>query len=171
VPAAIAEIVDSLDPLPASLINSRFDILLRNQASKDLMAEWHSLPCLHMNTLWCTVTEPRARDVLGDYDQHVRYLVARLRAAYGNHIGDLEWEEDIRRLASMSREFADLWARHEVAKPEPRTLTYHHPLVGTLRLSIRELNVPDIAEARIVVYSPEDDETRERLKTTRRQAP
>ena len=39
-------------------------------------------------------------------------LVARLRAAYGNHIGDPDWEEDIRRLSGLSPEFAGLWARH-----------------------------------------------------------
>jgi hypothetical protein len=168
IPAAIGEIVASLDPLPASLINSRFDILLQNQASKDLFAAWHALPCLHKNTLWCCLTEPDAKAWLAEYDQHIRYIVARMRAAYGNHIGDLEWEEDIRRLSSISREFADLWARHEVAKPEPRTLTYHHPQAGTLRLAISELNVPDMPESRIVVYSPMDDETRERLKINRK---
>ncbi len=32
------------------------------------------------------------------YEQEVRYLVARLRAAYARHVGDPDWEEDIRRL-------------------------------------------------------------------------
>jgi transcriptional regulator with XRE-family HTH domain len=166
-PDAIGEIVESLDPLPASLINSRFDLLLRNEASKDLFAEWHSLPCIHMNTLWCCVTEPTARDRLPEYDQHVRYLVARLRAAYGSHVGDPAWEEDIRRLSSLSREFADLWARHEVAKPELRTLSYDHPRAGMLRLALSELDVPDIQDTRIVVYTPLDAETRDRLPLTR----
>ncbi len=167
--APIGEIVASLDPLPASLINSRFDVLLQNQASKDLFADWHLLPCIHKNTLWCCVTEPGSRDLIAEYDQHVRYMVARMRAAYGDHIGDPVWEEDIRRLCSLSREFTDLWARHEVARPEPRTLTYYHPRAGTLRIVLSELDIPDMPDTRIVVYSPMDDETRERLKITRAQ--
>jgi hypothetical protein len=71
-------------------------------------------------------------------------------------------------LACMSREFADLWARHEVADPEPRTLTYLHPQAGTLRFAVSELDVPDLPEARIVVYTPRDDETRAKLPLTRR---
>ena len=167
VPDTIREIVRSLEPLPASLINSRFDILLSNDASEDLFWEWHSMPCIHKNTLWCCVTEPSARDKFPEYDAHVRYLVARLRSAYSRHIGDPDWDEDIRRLASLSREFAELWARHEVADAEPRELTYLHPRAGTLSLAVSELEMPAMPEARIVIYTPRDEDTRARLPLTR----
>ena len=169
VPDTIREIVDSLDPLPASLISSRFDVLLSNSASEELFFQWHTMPCIHKNTLWCCITEPTARSKFPEYDTHVRYLVARLRSAYSRHIGDPDWDEDIRRLASLSREFADLWARHEVADPEPRTLTYRHPCAGTLNLAVSELTVPAMPEARIVVYTPRDADTREKMPLTRRQ--
>jgi len=68
----------------------------------------------------------------------------------------------------MSREFAELWARHEVADSEPRTLTYLHPRAGSLRLAVSELDVPDLPEARVVVYTPRDDETRAKMPLTRR---
>ncbi len=171
VPDAIREIVDSLDPLPASLLNGRHDMLMSNSASEELFWDWHTMPCVHKNTLWCCITEPTARGKFPEYDAHVRYLVARMRSAYSRHIGDPDWEEDIRRLASLSREFADLWARHEVADPEPRTLTYLHPQAGTLCLAVSELQVPAMPEARIVVYTPQDDQTRERMPLTRRAAP
>jgi transcriptional regulator with XRE-family HTH domain len=170
VPDAIREIVRSLDPLPASLISSRFDILLSNDAMEELFWEWHTMPCIHKNTLWCCVTEPGARGRLREYDSHVRYLVGRLRSAYSRHIGDLDWEEDIRRLSSISREFAELWARHEVADAEPRTVTYLHPQAGPLSLAISEFHAPDMPEARIVVYTPCDAGTKARLSLTRRAA-
>jgi transcriptional regulator with XRE-family HTH domain len=168
VPDPIREIIHSLEPLPASLINSRFDILLSNGASEELFWEWHSMPCIHKNTLWCCVTEPTARGKFIEYETQVRYMVARLRSAYSRHIGDQDWEEDIRRLASLSREFAELWARHEVADSEPRTLTYLHPHARALRFAVSELEVPDMPEARIVVYTPRDDDTRARMPLTRR---
>ncbi len=168
VPDPIREIIHSLEPLPANLINSRFDILLSNGASEELFWEWHSMPCVHKNTLWCCVTEPTARGKFSEYDTQIRYMVARLRSAYSRHIGDQDWEEDIRRLASLSREFAELWARHEVADSEPRVLTYLHPSAGTLRFAVSELEVPDMPEARIVVYTPRDDDTRAKMPLTRR---
>ena len=168
VPDTIREIVHSLEPLPAILINSRFDILLSNDAHEELFWEWHSLPCIHKNTLWCVITEPSARGKFPEYEPHIRYMVARLRSAYSRHIGDPDWEEDIRRLASLSREFADLWERHEVAEPEPRIVTYLHAEAGSLSLAVSELNIPDLPEARILVYTPRDDDTRARLPLTRR---
>jgi transcriptional regulator with XRE-family HTH domain len=170
VPGTIREIVRSLEPLPAILLNSRFDILLSNDAHEELFWEWHSMPCIHKNTLWCCITESSARGRFPDYDKQVRYMVARLRSAYSRNLGDQGWEEDIRRLACLSREFAELWARHEVADSEPRVLTYLHPQAGPLSLALSELNVPDMPEAHIQVYTPYDDDTRARMPLTRRPA-
>ena len=171
IPDTIREIVHSLDPLPASLINSRFDHLLSNNASEDLFWDWHSLPCIHKNSLWCCVTEPAARGHLVEYDAHIRYLVARLRSAYSRHIGDPDWEEDLRRLASLSREFAELWARHEVA--DCRASCAHLPAPARRdavpgRQRARGAAMPD---ARIVVYTARDEDTRARMPLTRRTAP
>ena len=95
-------------------------------------------------------------------------MVARLRAAYAQHVGDPEWDEDIRRLAGLCREFAELWARHEVAGPTPRFLRFNHPDAGPMTFTRAELDVSGMADLRIAVYSPADDDTRARLPRTRR---
>ena len=168
VPEAVCDVLRSLDPLPAVLINARYDVVESNDAHKEMFWEWHTLPCVHKNLLWCAVTEPRARDMLLNYDEEIPYLVARLRAAYAQHIGDAEWEEDIRRLAGLSLEFAELWARHEVAAPAPRTVRFKHPVAGPMTFTRTELGVSTMADLHIAVYSPLDDETRRRLPATRR---
>ena len=170
VPAEVREIVYSLDPLPATLTNGRFDILVSNAAHEDLFWEWHSLPCVHKNTLWCCMTEPTARDKFPQYEEEVRYLVARMRAAYARHVGDPDWEEDIRRLCGMSREFAELWARHEVAEPEPRVRTFIHAVAGPLTFTASELEIPVMPGTRVTVYTPADEPTRAGLPLTRRPA-
>ena len=128
VPDTIREIVHSLEPLPASLINSRFDILMSNNA-RPRNCSGSGTRCPASTRTPCGAASPSrsARGKFPEYDKQVRYMVARLRSAYSRHVGDPDWEEDIRRLAGLSREFAELWARHEVADPEPRTLTYLHP--------------------------------------------
>lgn len=164
---AITEIIEALDPLPAVVTNSRFDVLARNGAYHDLFRDWHSLPCVHHNSLWCVLTEPAAREKFPEYDHEIGYLVARLRAAYARHVGDKDWEEDIRRLSGLSTEFAALWARHEVAEPEPRTRTFIHPVAGPLTFTTSELQVPATPDGRITVYTPADNETRKLLPLTR----
>ncbi len=79
VPEEICEIVRSLDPLPAILANGRFDILVANDASEDLFWDWHSLPCVHRNSLWCLVTEPAAREVPAVRDGSAVYRGAAAR--------------------------------------------------------------------------------------------
>jgi transcriptional regulator with XRE-family HTH domain len=167
VPDEIREIVRCLDPLPATLTNGRFDTLLTNEASDGLFLDWHSLPCVHKNSLWCLVTEPAAREKLPQYETEVRYVVARLRAAYARNVGDPEWEEDIHRLSGLSREFAELWARHEVADPEPRVRTVIHPKAGPVTFTLSELQIPTMPEARLMVYTPADEQTWANLPLTR----
>ena len=164
---AMTEILQALDPLPAVVANSRFDILKENGAYQDLFRDWHSLPCIHKNTLWCTLTEPTAREMLPQYEESIRYSVARFRAAYARHVGDPDWEEDIRRLSSLSSEFAELWALHEVAEFQPSIRTFIHQDAGALTFTTSELQLPATLETRLVVYTPADDVTRKRLPETR----
>lgn len=164
---AITEIVRSLDPLPAVVTNGRFDALATNDAYLDLYRGWHANPCFHKNGLWCCLTEATAREKFPQYEAEMRYMVARMRSAYARYVGDPAWEEDIRRLSNLSREFAELWSLHEVADPEPRTRTYIHPAEGPLTFTVSELELPGSYPARLAVYTPADDETRKRLPRTR----
>jgi MmyB-like transcription regulator ligand binding domain len=91
-----------------------------------------------------------------------------MRAAYARHVGEREWEEDIRRLSGLSQEFATLWARHEVAGPESRTVTFVHPQAGSVTFTATELEIPVLPEALLTVYTPADEQTRDRLPLTRR---
>jgi transcriptional regulator with XRE-family HTH domain len=168
VPEALHEMLRSLDPLPASIINGRYDVIVRNAAYEDLFTSWHDMPCVHRNTLWCCFAEPNRRDEFINFDEEAPYLVGRLRAEYAKHIGEPEWEEDIRRLAEHSPDFAELWGRHEVAAPAERVRRFLHPEAGLLTLSNTELAVPAHGDLRMSVYTPADADTRHRLTLTRR---
>jgi transcriptional regulator with XRE-family HTH domain len=162
------EILNALDPLPAVITNTRFDIIQPNQAFSDLFHDWHTLPCIHKNLLWCIITEPRARQQLLNYDSEVPYLVARLRSAYGEHIGDPDWETDLERLRKLSPEFAQLWSRHEVAACTPRPRQILHPAAGELHFTVTELTVPAHPDLVLFVETPANQQTRDRLPLTRR---
>lgn len=164
----LAEILTALDPLPAVITNTRYDILQPNKAYSDLFHDWHKMPCIHRNLLWCIVTEPLARKQLLNYDTEVPYLVARMRAAYVEHIGDPAWETDLARLRKLSPEFEQLWSRHEIAEPQPRLRRIQHPVAGELSFTVTELTVPSHPDLILFVETPADAETRDRLPLTRR---
>jgi transcriptional regulator with XRE-family HTH domain len=168
VPPVLHELLQALEPLPAMLLNARFDKLASNQAQQDLFYQWHAVPCLHRNVLWCCFTEPDVRRRFVNFDEEAPLMVATLRASFGLHLGEPAWTGFIQRLSAASPEFATLWTRHEVASPGSRTKQFLHPEAGLLRLRSTSLAVADMPEARIVVYTPIDDETRQRLPLTRR---
>jgi transcriptional regulator with XRE-family HTH domain len=169
VPQELHEMLRALDPLPASLINERFDVIARNAAQVDLFWFWHgAMPCAHTNTLWCAFADPRGRETFLNFDEEMPHIVARLRAEYAKHVGESEWEDDIRLLCERSPDFAELWARHEVAAPAARVRKFQHPDAGLLSFVNTELLVPSEGGLRVSVYTPMDEETRERVKLTRR---
>jgi transcriptional regulator with XRE-family HTH domain len=163
VPRAVLDILGSFDPCPAVLVNSRYDVIESNDGHKAVFRDWHSMPCIHRNMLWCGITEPAAREKFVNYDEEIPYLVARLRANYAGHVGEPDWEEDIRRLAELSPEFTELWARHEVAEPQVRTRIFAHPEAGRLTFSVTELGVSCTPGALLLAYTPQDEATRARL--------
>ncbi len=161
--AAVLDILGSFDPCPAVLVNSRYDVIESNDGHKGVFLDWHTMPCIHRNLLWCGITEPARAISSSTTTRKSRTLVARLRANYAGHVGHPDWEEDIRRLAELSPEFAELWARHEVAQPEVRTRIFLHPEAGRLTFSVTELEVTSAPGTRILAYTPQDDATRARL--------
>jgi transcriptional regulator with XRE-family HTH domain len=167
VPESVHDVLRCLDPLPATLSTTQMVSLGSNDAFREVFKGWHNLPCLHHNALWCTITEPNARDWLPDYDHDVAYQVAMLRAAYAHNIGDPEWEENIARLSDLSSEFAELWARHEVAEPRIWPRRFAHPEVGVMSFTIMQLDVAAFPELRINVYTPVDQATWEQLAAAR----
>ena len=162
-PSPVVDILDAVSPNPAVLVNGRFDILHSNVPHQAVFRDWHSMPCIHRNLLWCGITEPSARDKFLNYDDEVPYLVARMRSHYAAHVGDPEWEEDIRRLSELSPEFAGLWARHDVCEAELRPRIFLDPDVGELRFTINELSVSTAPGTYFIVYTPQDALTRDHL--------
>jgi transcriptional regulator with XRE-family HTH domain len=160
VPDELKQVLASLTEQPAVVMNARMDVFESNDAHRAVFRDWHEMPCVHRNLLWCAVTEPSARKKFLNYEPEVRYMVARLRTGYGQYVGDPEWEEDIARLARMSPEFAELWERHEVAESQPRTRIFVHCDAGTLSFTWTELIAPGAGDLRLAVYTPQNEATR-----------
>ncbi len=163
VPPDLHEVLQDLSSVPAVIVNERWDVIANNTAHENLFWWWHAQKCLHKNLLWCSITEPSARDQLVNYDEEVPYMVARMRAAYGKHIGDPEWNEDIARLSRLSPEFARLWARHDVAEPQARIRQFKLSGIGLMSLRTTELHSPIHQGMCVIAYTPADETTRARL--------
>ncbi|MCX4762101.1 helix-turn-helix transcriptional regulator [Streptomyces sp. NBC_01275] len=165
----IQGIIEALVPRPAVVYNSRYDILAANSVYHDLFiapaAELASR--VPANALWRLFTVREEDCPLMFRDRELPVMVATLRAAYGVHAGEPSWEEFIGRLSTASPLFARLWESGDVAEPGRRVKVFRHSTLGELRMTSTSLSVNGMPECRIVVYTPNDEETAERAALLR----
>ncbi|MGW1785627.1 helix-turn-helix transcriptional regulator [Streptomyces sp. NPDC002143] len=168
----IQDIIDALAPRPAVVYNSRYDILAANPVYHDLFiapaAELASR--VPSNALWRLFTVREEDSPLVFRDKELPVMVANLRASYGLRAGEPVWEEFIRRLSEASPLFARLWASGDVAEPGSRVKVFRHAAVGELRMTSTSLSINGMPECRIVVYTPNDEETERRTALLRKEA-
>ncbi|MER6786159.1 helix-turn-helix transcriptional regulator [Streptomyces sp. NPDC000658] len=174
----IRGIIDALAPRPAVVYNSRYDILAANAVYRDLFiapAVERAAP-VPANALWRLFTVREEDCPLLFRDKELPVMVATLRASYGLHAGEPVWEDFIGELSRASPLFARLWASGDVAEPGPRVKAFRHERVGELRMTSTSLSINGMPECRIVVYTPDDEETARRTallwrETTKNPAP
>ncbi|MFJ2769544.1 helix-turn-helix transcriptional regulator [Streptomyces sp. NPDC087300] len=162
--AEIQGIIDALDPRPAVVYNARYDVLATNPAYRELF----SLPVPENmasrvpNVLWSLFTVPEPECPLVFRETELPTMVATMRGAYGRHVGEPVWEDFIQILSEASPRFAELWESGNVIPPGSRVKTFRHKTIGELRMTSVSLAVNGMPECRIVVYTPDDEESRRR---------
>ena len=155
----IQGIIDALAPRPAVVYNSRYDVLATNSVYHALFFCELALSRGVPNALWTLFTLPEHQCPLMFRESELPVMVATLRASYGLHAGEPVWEDFIRRLSAASPLFARLWETGDVAQPTGRVKTFRHAEVGELRMTSVSLSINGMPECRIVVYTPDDEET------------
>ena len=160
----VQEILDTLTPMPACVLNERFDLLAWNEPYAVL---WPGMVGTaapgERNILWMIFTLPDCCNPYVNRAEQVATLVAQLRGAYGRHVGEPAWTGFVRRLAAVSPQFARLWDEHDVASQTSYLKIFRHPAHPQLVLTTTSLAVQAVPGTRIVVYRPGDDVTREAI--------
>ncbi|WP_425470982.1 helix-turn-helix transcriptional regulator [Streptomyces armeniacus] len=158
--AELQGVLDAVETLPAVIYNSRYDILGTNAQYRAVFRVPQARAGVR-NVLWTLFTGDRENCPLVFRDSELRVMVAMLRGAYGRHVGEPAWESFIRRLSEASPEFVGMWTSGDVVPPGPRVKTFRHAAVdGEIRMSSVSLAVNGMPEARMVVHTPSDDESR-----------
>jgi hypothetical protein len=159
----VQEILGALAPMPASVINERFDLLAWNAAYQVLWPGVTAAAPGERNILWQCFTYPECCHPYVNRHEQVGMLVAQLRGAYGRHLGEPAWTGFVRRLSAVSTTFARLWDEHEVASPGTYLKIFRHPAHPKLALTTTSLAVQAVPGTRMVVYRPADEVTRDAI--------
>lgn len=159
-------ILDQLDPLPAFIQNTRFQIVGFNRNYCRLTGiDLASVPEAERNCVSLAFTNPRWRACLADWPELMPRMVAMFRAAMAENARDPYWENMLRGLLDRSAEFRDIWQRNEVQGVENQLKRFLNPQVGLLRLQQTNWWSAPKNGDRLIVYVPADADSEQALKT------
>lgn len=166
--AGLLRMLDLLGDTPAVVMSDLGEVLAQNRAAVLLAGDHTGFSGDRRYAVYRWFTDPAARAVAPPEEQEhqTRSLVADLRAVAGRRSGDAEVAGLVERLRAASADFRRLWAEHEVAVRRADRKTFVNPRVGRLRMDCETLVTPDQGQ-QLVVLTPADAETRERLELLR----
>jgi transcriptional regulator with XRE-family HTH domain len=157
----VRAVLDKLHPFPAFVSNARYDLVAYNRAYQVVIGDLDAVPYEDRNTLWLIFTKETTSKCFVDRDEAKPRLVAQLRSAMAEHVGEPAWKCLVRRLREASPEFSEIWDRHEVAEPENARKRLLHRDFGLLQFNYVHTWLAPRAGLRLVTYVPADDATRE----------
>jgi transcriptional regulator with XRE-family HTH domain len=159
-PPEVQDVLDAFTAVPASVINERFDLLAWNDLYATIYPRVTSAPASERNTLLATLTTPPCCNPAVSAGAVCDCMIGQLRAGYGRHVGDPAWTHFIRTLHAASPAFAQTWAGHDVAPPMTNATSFRHPGAGTVRVTTTSFAVSVFPDARMIVCTPADEESR-----------
>lgn len=166
--AGLIRLLDLLGDTAAMVLSDLGEVLAQNRTATLMTGDLTGLPGDRRYAVYRWFTEPavRAANPPQEREHHARRLVADLRAVAGRRPGDPVVTGLVSRLLAAGADFGRLWADHEVAVRRADRKTMINPRVGHLVMDCETLVTPDQGQ-QLVVLTPADTETRERLDLLR----
>ncbi|MDO4899727.1 helix-turn-helix transcriptional regulator [Actinomyces sp.] len=154
-------ILDAL-VMPAAVRNGSGDYLAANNMARALYSPMFVDPIPdvagpHPNMARFVFLDPRARTFFVDWQAGAEDLVAMLRLEAGADPTDPCLQALIGELSTRSREFADLWARHDVRYVCRAKKVVNHPVVGQMQLFYEPAAMASTPGLTLLVYGVEPD--------------
>jgi transcriptional regulator with XRE-family HTH domain len=142
VPEGIRHLLVGLAHTPAYVLDAKYDVLAWNEMLTILMGGME-----HGNIIRWTFADNRCTK-----DEFARGSVADLRAASARYPDDKGIQDLVAEMLACSKEFAEIWADHEVVVRRDMQKSWVHPVVGPLDLQCQVLHIPD-RDQRVVLYT------------------
>ncbi|WP_062432119.1 helix-turn-helix transcriptional regulator [Herbidospora daliensis] len=164
---ALLRVLDRLDDTPALILSNLGETLVANRMAQALLGDRSGYTGLARSEIYRWFTDPEHERRLypdDDRPRQSRAMVAGLRAAYGTMGPKSRAGELVRALQKASREFAEIWDRHEVARRFEDHKVLVHPQLGPIELDCQVLFTEDQSQTLLVLTAPPRSEGDEKLK-------
>ncbi|MEU8852392.1 helix-turn-helix transcriptional regulator [Streptomyces sp. NPDC048564] len=161
---AMRAVLEQLEPYPACLQNSRYDILAHNRTYGLLLCDLEAVPPEDRNCLILSYTHEEWQSSIVHLEEVQRLMAARFRAAMAGHLAEPVWKMLLKRLRAESPQFCEAWDRHEVVAHRSKRKEFLNRHVGRVVVDHTDLWLSPEVGPRMVTYVPADEESRERLE-------
>jgi PAS domain-containing protein len=164
VPRSLRAVLDGMPLLPAYVIDHCFDILAHNAAASAMFGASFGTGAA-ANAARLLFLNPEARRTQLSWEQIARETVGALRANVARYPHDARLHELVTDLRHRSSAFAGWWEDHAVDERTSGVKRVAHPTAGLLTVAYDVLAMGGGAEQRVVVLTPADAETEQRLRS------
>ncbi|WP_030620045.1 helix-turn-helix transcriptional regulator [Streptomyces fulvoviolaceus] len=161
---ALRQVLEQMEPIPACVQNSRYDILAYNRTYGLLLCDLDAVPPEDRNCMVLCYTSAEWAESIVHLEETRRLMAARLRATMAGHLAEPAWKMLLKRLRAESAEFREVWDRHEVNAPRPKRKEFLNRYVGRIDVDHTDLWLGPETGSRMVTYAPADQVSRERLE-------
>lgn len=145
---------EQLEPYPACIRNSRYDIRAFNRTYGRLLCDLDDVPREDRNCMPLIYTNEQWRASAVDLEETARTMAAKFRASMAGHLAEPAWKVVLTRLPSASPEFREAWDRHEVVSARSKRKQIRDARVGLLTLDHTDLWLGPDTGPRMVTYVP-----------------
>ncbi|TKA06398.1 helix-turn-helix transcriptional regulator [Actinacidiphila oryziradicis] len=151
----LLRLLDALTELPAQVVSDLGEILVQNRMAVALLGEQtaHTGLARSFTYRWFTQPATRALYPREDHERQSQVQVADLRAAVALRPRDPQAAKLVSALRAASREFDDLWERHDVAVRRSDRKRIVHPTVGIVCIDCEVLATAR-RDQRLLVFAP-----------------
>ncbi|MEU9194502.1 helix-turn-helix domain-containing protein [Streptomyces hundungensis] len=160
---SLARLVGDLSPLPAMLLDHRYDILAWNPEMARLLPGFEGASPSRLNAMRLCLLHPAMRDFYADREQVLRDGIAHLRAAWAAHPEDRELSDLIAEFVTQDEDFARLWTEREVSVNGRGRKLLRHPVAGAITVDFEVLLPLQDPGLRLLIYRAADEESRASL--------
>ncbi|MBF6150190.1 helix-turn-helix transcriptional regulator [Nocardia nova] len=160
---SLAGLVGDLSPLPAMVMNHRYDILCWNSEMARLLLDFDTLAPSQRNAMWLCLLHPEMRERYAERERVVREGIAHLRTAWAAHPEDQALTDLIAECAGSDEEFARLWAERDVKLNGRGRKVMRHPDAGVIAVHFETLTPLQNPDHLLVIYRAADDRSQSAL--------
>jgi transcriptional regulator with XRE-family HTH domain len=150
----VIDFVDRLDPSPSLVKGRWWDVLVANDAARELFADWGGDGDTEPNLVRWMFTTERAQQVYIDWEYEAKAMLGRFRLAAAAHPDDAATARLVEQLQDESELVRRWWPLHDVTAIGGGTKRLRHPRFGPTEYRHVVLAVADNPDQRLVSYSP-----------------